>query len=102
MGLEGRTPPDFPPNDSEIDFVGRGTRSDLTQLGRKMLGFEQLSGHKREASCESQGGGSCVATDGADGSVELLRKCDAILGFQGIEHTGQPLYTSPFSAGGWR
>ena len=39
---EGRTPPDFPPNDSEVNFQRRGTPSDLTPLGRRMLGVDPL------------------------------------------------------------
>jgi hypothetical protein len=38
----GRTPPDFPPNDSEVGFAGRGGVADLSALGRRMLGFERL------------------------------------------------------------
>jgi hypothetical protein len=37
---KGRTPPDFPPNDSEVGFVDRGTEEDLTALGRRMLGLD--------------------------------------------------------------
>jgi hypothetical protein len=40
--LSGRTPADFPPNDSEVDFVGRSTEADLSPLGRKMMGFEPV------------------------------------------------------------
>jgi hypothetical protein len=37
--LEGRTPPDFAPDDFEVDFRGRGTVADLTPLGRSQLGL---------------------------------------------------------------
>jgi len=37
--LAGRTPPDFAPDDFEVDFVGRGTENDLTALGRSQLGL---------------------------------------------------------------
>jgi len=37
--LEGRTPPNFAPDDFEVDFVGRATVSDLTQLGRSQMGL---------------------------------------------------------------
>lgn len=37
--LEGRTPPDFAPDDFEVDFRGRGTENDLTALGRSQLGL---------------------------------------------------------------
>jgi len=36
--LDGRTPPDFPGNDSEVDFVGRGLPNDLSPAGRAMMG----------------------------------------------------------------
>ena len=39
----GRTPPDFPPNDSECGFVGRGGVLDLSELGREMMGFDEAS-----------------------------------------------------------
>ena len=37
--LAGRTPPDFAPDDFEVDFLGRGTESDLTALGWSQLGY---------------------------------------------------------------
>jgi Protein of unknown function (DUF1479) len=37
--LSGRTPPDFAPDDFEVDFRGRGTEADLTALGRQQLGL---------------------------------------------------------------
>jgi len=37
--LAGRTPPDFAPDDFEIDFVGRASESDLTPLGRRQMGL---------------------------------------------------------------
>lgn len=37
--LEGRTPPDFAPDDFEVDFVGRATAADLTPLGRRQMGL---------------------------------------------------------------
>lgn len=37
--LEGRTPPDFAPDDFEVDFTGRATESDLTPLGRRQMGL---------------------------------------------------------------
>ena len=37
--LAGKTPPDFAPDDFEVDFHGRGTESDLTALGRSQLGL---------------------------------------------------------------
>lgn len=37
--LEGRTPPNFAPDDYEMDFVGRATMEDLTQLGRSQMGL---------------------------------------------------------------
>ena len=35
--LAGKTPPDFAPDDFEVDFIGRATASDLTELGRAQL-----------------------------------------------------------------
>ena len=39
---DGRTPPDFPPNDSECAFLGRATEADLSALGRRMLLYLRL------------------------------------------------------------
>jgi hypothetical protein len=41
---DGRTPPDFAPDDFEVDFVGRATEADLTPLGRRQMGLSAL-GH---------------------------------------------------------
>ncbi|MGF6932672.1 hypothetical protein OKW41_001811 [Paraburkholderia sp. UCT70] len=38
--LEGRSPPDFPADHFEVDFVGRATPDDLTELGRAQMGFD--------------------------------------------------------------
>lgn len=40
--LSGKTPPDFAPDDFEVDFEGRGTEADLTPLGRSQLGLPGL------------------------------------------------------------
>jgi hypothetical protein len=40
--LSGRTPPDFAPDDFEVDFHGRGAEGDLTALGRRQLGLPAL------------------------------------------------------------
>ena len=37
--LSGRTPPDFAPDDFEVDFKGRATEADLTPLGRSQMGL---------------------------------------------------------------
>lgn len=37
--LEGRSAPDFAAMDFEVDFTGRATEADLTDLGRKQMGF---------------------------------------------------------------
>jgi hypothetical protein len=37
--LSGKTPPDFAPDNFEVDFKGRGTEADLTPLGRSQLGL---------------------------------------------------------------
>jgi len=39
--LSGKTPPDFAPDDFEVDFTGRGTIADLTELGRAQLGITE-------------------------------------------------------------
>ena len=38
--LEGRSVPDFAPEDYEVDFTGRATLDDLTPLGKRQMGFE--------------------------------------------------------------
>ena len=38
--LAGKTPPDFAPDNFEVDFRGRGTEADLTPLGRSQLGLQ--------------------------------------------------------------
>ena len=37
--LQGRSAPDFAPMDFEVDFKGRATEADLTDLGRAQMGF---------------------------------------------------------------
>ncbi|WP_027800496.1 DUF1479 domain-containing protein [Paraburkholderia dilworthii] len=37
--LEGKSPPDFPADHFEVDFVGRATADDLTPLGRSQMGM---------------------------------------------------------------
>jgi hypothetical protein len=39
--LAGKTPPDFAPDDFEVNFAGRGTVGDLTELGRSQLGITE-------------------------------------------------------------
>src|SRR3984885_9859469 len=46
--LAGKTPPDFAPDDFEVDFKGRGTEEDLTRLGRSQLGLPKLGEKRRE------------------------------------------------------
>jgi hypothetical protein len=36
--LEGRSAPDFAPEDCEVEFEGRATVDDLTDLGRRQMG----------------------------------------------------------------
>jgi len=45
--LSGRTPPDFAPDDFEVDFKGRSTEADLTPLGRSQLGLPQKADHEQ-------------------------------------------------------
>ena len=37
--LQGRSCPDFAPEDYEVDFVGRAQLSNLTELGRLQMGL---------------------------------------------------------------
>jgi hypothetical protein len=37
--LQGRSAPDFAPMDFEVNFKGRATVADLTDLGRTQMGF---------------------------------------------------------------
>ena len=37
--LAGRSAPDFAAMDLEVDFRGRATEEDLTELGRQQMGF---------------------------------------------------------------
>lgn len=39
--ISGKTPPDFAPDNFEVDFIGRGTVEDLTELGRAELGITE-------------------------------------------------------------
>ncbi|MFZ3216009.1 MAG: DUF1479 domain-containing protein [Candidatus Acidiferrales bacterium] len=39
--LTGKTPPDFPADNFEVDFVGRGTVADLDERGRSQLGITE-------------------------------------------------------------
>ena len=47
--LAGKTPPDFAPDDFEVDFKGRGTAADLTPLGRSQLGLPVEAESERTA-----------------------------------------------------
>jgi hypothetical protein len=38
--VDGKSPPDFPGDHFEVDFVGRATADDLTPLGRSQMGFD--------------------------------------------------------------
>ncbi|MBN9510513.1 MAG: DUF1479 family protein [Alphaproteobacteria bacterium] len=39
--LEGRSPPDFPPDDLEVDFAGRATSASLSPEGRRQMGVDE-------------------------------------------------------------
>jgi Protein of unknown function (DUF1479) len=41
--LEGRSSPDFAPEDYEVGFAGRATAADLSLLGRRQMGLEAWS-----------------------------------------------------------
>jgi hypothetical protein len=51
--LAGRTPPDFAPDNFEVDFRGRGTEADLTALGRSQLGLPPLETTDLKASASN-------------------------------------------------
>ena len=36
--MEGKSPPDFAPDNFEVDFIGRATTADLTALGKAQMG----------------------------------------------------------------
>jgi len=74
--LSGRTPPDFPPNDSELNFTGRGTDVDLTFLGRRMLGLDAFAPVVN--SCDA-GEATCRVADTAR-MDDLIVRCNTILG----------------------
>ena len=38
--LDGRSPPDFPPDDLEVDFAGRATPASLSADGRRQMGLD--------------------------------------------------------------
>ena len=46
--LTGKTPPDFAPDDFEVDFKGRATEAELTDLGRAQLGLKTVGRAKEE------------------------------------------------------
>ena len=76
---QGRTPPDFPPNDSEVDFTDRATPDDLTLIGRRMLGLDPHSRLQPADAGEQIAGG---------GESSAIAKCNRILGFHsaGMPH----------------
>ncbi len=39
--LDGKSPPDFPADHFEVDFIGRATADDLTASGRAQMGFDR-------------------------------------------------------------
>jgi hypothetical protein len=43
--LAGNSPPDFAPMNFEVDFRGRATEADLSELGRKQMGFDLAPTH---------------------------------------------------------
>ncbi len=50
--LSGKTPPDFAPDDFEVDFRGRATEADLTPLGRSQMGLPPLEAPVKRGSTE--------------------------------------------------
>jgi hypothetical protein len=53
--LTGKTPPDFAPDNFEVDFTGRGTEADLTPLGRSQLGLAPATEEPVTAAASSKG-----------------------------------------------
>src|SRR6185312_9844229 len=53
--LTGKTPPDFAPDNFEVDFTGRGTEADLTPLGRSQLGLAPATEEPVTAAAASKG-----------------------------------------------
>jgi hypothetical protein len=51
--LSGETPPDFAPDNFEIDFKGRATVDDLTPLGRSQLGIDPSAAEVANVSASS-------------------------------------------------
>jgi hypothetical protein len=47
--LTGKTPPDFAPDDFEVDFRGRATEDDLTALGRSQMGLPLIERRPQNA-----------------------------------------------------
>jgi hypothetical protein len=47
--LAGQTPPDFAPDNFEVDFIGRATEADLSALGRSQMGLPPLTGNTKPA-----------------------------------------------------
>jgi hypothetical protein len=50
--LAGKTPPDFAPDNFEVDFRGRATEADLTAFGRSQMGLPPLDTRVKEGSSE--------------------------------------------------
>jgi hypothetical protein len=54
--LKGESPPDFPADHFEVDFIGRATAEDLTPLGKAQLGFDlEQRRVRRRARSDSEG-----------------------------------------------
>jgi hypothetical protein len=56
--LAGKTPPDFAPDDFEVDFIGRATETDLTSLGRSQMGLPPLVTGAKPAANQTLAGAS--------------------------------------------
>lgn len=75
--LEGKTPPDFPQNHSEVDFAGRATVDDLTPVGRRMMGVDAWLG--ADAPGSGVDGRLLKAGGGVGDDVDVLRRCAELL-----------------------
>jgi hypothetical protein len=51
--LAGKTPPDFAPDDFEVDFRGRATEADLTPLGRSQMGLPVVEHKPKNMSAQA-------------------------------------------------
>lgn len=73
--LDGRTPPDFPQNNSEAALDSRATEADLSPLGRVAMGVDSWS-----AADASDPAVAAVLDAAGPPTGKVLEECDAVLG----------------------